>query len=266
LEPKIACLDKGYVRLVTWLPWDMVSIRQIIDQADPNDLVQCSEAVLKLKELMGQDDLATVNAARASFLKESDRLSERDRRLIRFLAARYELSPFRHATLTFEIKAPLMVARQWWKYVVGSEHTRTGLDTAWNESSRRYVTVEPEFYSPDEWRGAPASKKQGSSGPLPQREQDGWTEALKQYVEEGLRLYGGALERGVAAEQARLFLPAYGLYLVWRWTASLAAVCHFLNERLAEKAQKEIQTYAEAVWKLVKYAYPESLSALVKQE
>src|SRR5690606_24840882 len=79
--------------------------------------------------VMGSD-LSVVNAARASFAKESHEFSEADERLIRFLAREGHTSPFRHAMATFEIKAPLMVARQWWKYVVGSDHTME----AWNEA------------------------------------------------------------------------------------------------------------------------------------
>jgi len=98
-------------------------------------------------------DLSVVNAARASFGKEVTELGTKDARLIDFLARENHMSPFRHAFITFEFKAPLMVARQHWKYVVGSDHTMD----SWNESSRRYVTMEPEFYYPsaEEWRLAP---------------------------------------------------------------------------------------------------------------
>ena len=57
---------------------------------------------------------------------------------------------------------------------------------------------------------------------------------------------------GVAAEQARLFLPAYGMYVNYRWSASLQSVIHFLNQRLEEDAQVEIQEYAVAVRELLR--------------
>lgn len=69
-----------------------------------------------------ETDLSIANAARASYAKESKELTKRDKQLIRFLDTHDHTSPFRHATLQFEIYAPLMVAHQWWKYIVGSAH------------------------------------------------------------------------------------------------------------------------------------------------
>ena len=98
-----------------------------------------------LKDWMG-DDLSPVNDAKVSFDKESSQLGDREKRLITYLADHQHTSPFRHSVLKFEVYAPLMVARQWWKHVIGSEHGE-GYDrlTAWNESSRRYITEEPMF-------------------------------------------------------------------------------------------------------------------------
>ncbi len=87
---------------------------------------------VRLVDIMG-NDLSVANAARASFAKESTELTPGDERLINFLVRENHMSPFRHAFMTFEFKAPLMVARQHWKYIVGSDHTMDG----WNESSRR---------------------------------------------------------------------------------------------------------------------------------
>lgn len=66
---------------------------------------------VRLVDKMGSD-LSVVNAARASFAKESHEFSKNDARLIDFLARENHMSPFRHAFVTLEIKAPLMVARQ----------------------------------------------------------------------------------------------------------------------------------------------------------
>src|SRR6185437_7973268 len=96
-----------------------------------------------LHDVMGSD-LTVSNSARVSYNKKKEEISDADKRVIAFLAREGHTSPFRHATLQFEVYAPLMVARQWWKYVVGSDHV---LD-AWNESSRRYITEEPVFYVP----------------------------------------------------------------------------------------------------------------------
>lgn len=227
LENTIQVLDKGYVRLV---------------------------------DTMGSD-LSVVNAARASFAKESKELEKKDVQLIDFLIRENHMSPFRHAFATFEFKAPLMVARQHWKYVVGSDHTMD----SWNESSRRYVTMEPEFYIPgvEEWRLAPEDKKQGSGGPIGPWIGSILTDELNRYIEQGEALYKMAMDNNVAAEQARLFLPAYGMYVVYRWTCSLQSIALFLNQRLEEAAQVEIRDYARAVLTLIQPVFPVSISGLV---
>lgn len=225
-------------------------------------LVVLGNGYVRLVDKMGSD-LSVANAARASFAKESKEMSTSDARLISFLARENHMSPFRHAFATFEFKAPLFVARQHWKYVVGSDHTMD----SWNESSRRYITMEPEFYipSPEKWRLAPEDKKQGSGGPI-----DPWTgsvltQELAQYVAQGEALYKMAMDNGVAPEQARLFLAAYGMHVVYRWSCSLQSVALFLNQRLSSDAQWEITEYAKAVEELITPHFPVSISCLVNK-
>lgn len=215
---------------------------------------------VRLVDHMGSD-LSVVNAARASFAKESKELDTRDARLIDYLARENHMSPFRHAFMTFEFKAPLMVARQHWKYVVGSDHTMD----SWNESSRRYITMEPEFYIPqnDEWRLAPEDKKQGSQGLADPFNGTVLSVELKRYIEQGEALYNMAMENGIAPEQARLFLPAYAMHVVYRWSCSLQSACLFLVQRLEEQSQEEIRVYAEATLELIKDIYPVSIKSLV---
>jgi thymidylate synthase (FAD) len=228
MNEMINVLDKGYVRLVN---------------------------------VMGSD-LSVANSARVSYDKESTELSEKDARLIRFLAREGHTSPFRHATLQFEMYAPLMVARQHWKYVVGSDHTMD----AWNESSRRYITEEPTFYIPGpyEWRSAPENSKQGSGEAIGVHDGRILSYELMKYIEEGERLYKEAMDYGACAEQARLFLPAYGMYVRYYWTASLQSVAHFLQQRLAHDSQVEIQEYAKAVKALAEPHFPVSIAELTK--
>ena len=108
---------------------------------------------VNLIDVMGTD-LSVVNAARVSFAKVSNELSDKDEKLIKYLAKHNHWSPFGHASLQFRIKAPIFVARQLVKHQVG---------LVWNEVSRRYVDDEPEFYIPSEWRLKADDKKQGSS-------------------------------------------------------------------------------------------------------
>jgi thymidylate synthase (FAD) len=233
---KVDVLDKGYVRLV---------------------------------DVMGSD-LTVVNAARVSYDKESVEFDEKDERLIKFLAREKHTSPFRHAMLQFEIYSPLMVCRQHFKYLAGSSFQEASGDNmqAWNESSRRYITEEPTFYIPkeDEWRSAPGNSKQGSGGPLMDvleyHEMGELQHVYERHIEESMRLYDRSIELGMAPEQARLFLPAYGMYVRYYWTASLQSVAHFLQQRLAHDSQVEIQEYAKAVKALAEPHFPVSIAEL----
>jgi thymidylate synthase (FAD) len=229
---------------------------------DKNMINVLDKGYVRLVDHMGSD-LSVANAARASFAKESKEFSTQDARLIDFLARENHMSPFRHAFLTYEFKAPLMVARQHWKYVVGSDHTMD----SWNESSRRYVTMDPEFYIPtsEEWRLAPEDKKQGSQGLADPFTGATLSQELMAYAEKGEALYNMAMQNGIAAEQARLFLPAYGMYVVYRWSCSLQSVALFLTQRLAEDSQVEIQKYASAIKDLTQPLFPISFKSLVPE-
>jgi len=229
---KINVLDKGYVRLV---------------------------------DHMGSD-LSVVNAARVSYDKEVTELSDKDKGLLSFLIREQHTSPFRHAAMTFEVYAPMMVARQWWKYAVASSHIENQL--GWNESSRRYITEDEEFYvpSPNQWRSEPDNSKQGSGAPVDSSDGHRHTEDLLKTITEGVDRYQSAMANGVAPELARLHLPAYAMYVRWRWTASLQGVMTFLEQRLPHDAQSEIREYADAVLELAGGIFPVTLNHKLNNE
>jgi thymidylate synthase (FAD) len=218
------------------------------------------DGYVRLVDVLG-DDLSVVNAARVSYDKEVTSLEERDVRLLSFLIKNGHTSPFRHAALTFEVYAPLFVARQWWKYAVSSTHIDE--QNGWNESSRRYITEEEKFYIPlpHQWRSKPANSKQGSGAPVDEEIGQKYFEMLCQAVVDGTEAYHMAMEDGIAPEIARLFLPAYGMYVRWRWTVSLQGVINFLDQRLEDDAQYEIQQYARAIRELTYTAFPRVVDA-----
>lgn len=207
------------------------------------------------------NDLEVANAARVSFDKRSElntdgSINKKDQKLIDFLWKEEHTSPFRHCVLSFEIYAPLMVARQHWKYAVAS--TFVDDQNGWNESSRRYITEEPAFYIPTagDWRSAPENSKQGSGEPINYGLGMELTMRLFNTIEAAEQEYQHALDLGVCAEQARLFLPAYSMYVRYRWTTSLHGIMHFLQQRLAHDAQKEITDYALAMKSLAEEEFP----------
>ena len=199
---------------------------------------------VNLIDVMGTD-LSVVNAARVSFAKESDEFSDKDAKLINYLAKHNHWSPFGHASLQFRIKAPIFVARQLVKHQVG---------LVWNEVSRRYVDDEPEFYIPSEWRLKADDKKQGSSDETV----DYNIKSTIQYVTE---TYNNLLKANVAPEMARMVLPQ-NLYTEWYWSGSLMAFARVCNLRCKPDTQKETQVIAQMIDYESKEKFPISWKAL----
>lgn len=225
-----------------------------------NQINVLDNGYVRLVDTLGSD-LSIVNAARVSYDKESEEFSDRDAKLLNFLVREKHTSPFRHAALTFEVYAPLFVARQWWKYAVSSTHIDD--QNGWNESSRRYITEQEEFYVPSasSWRSKPENSKQGSGEPIHFEEGAYFTNKLNDLVNQSTELYHEAMNANIAPEIARLFLPAYGMYVRWRWTVSLQGLMTFLEQRLEHDAQVEIQDYAKAVRELTKDKFKHSMEA-----
>lgn len=215
---------------------------------------------VRLVNSMGTE-LDIANSARVSYDKEIITLEEKDKKLIKYLIKHYHDSTLRHNVMTFEVYAPLMVARQWYKHAVGSTHVEE--QNGWNESSRRYITEEPVFYNPcyKKWRSKPENNKQGSGGPVEKDTGVIANNLLAKHIDKSVSLYEEAMNRGVAPEQARLFLPAYAMYVRWRWTASLNSVLNFLSLRQGKTAQDEITQFANAVATFVEGQYPTVMEA-----
>jgi len=213
---------------------------------------------IRLVDSMGTD-LSVVNGAKVSYAKEAEGYGSKEDRLLNFLIRENHTSPLRQCALTFEVYAPMMVARQWWKHHVASTYVDD--QNGYNESSRRYITEDSEFYipGPGDWRSKPENSKQGSGDNLRIDLGGIWSAKLEQHVNACEDRYQEAIEAGIAPEQARLFLPAYGLYIRFRWTVSLHGAMNFLSLRLPKDAQKEIQDYARAVEQLTAEKFPNTV-------
>ena len=199
---------------------------------------------VNLIDVMGTD-LSVVNAARVSFAKESDEFSDKDAKLIHYLAKHNHWSPFGHASLQFRIKAPIFVARQLVKHQVG---------LVWNEVSRRYVDDEPEFYIPSEWRLKADDKKQGSSDETIEYSLGSTLEFVK-------TTYQNMLRANIAPEMARMILPQ-NLYTEWYWSGSLMAFARVCNLRCKPDTQWETQQIANLIDIESKQHFPTSWRAL----
>ena len=205
-------------------------------------------------------DLSVVNAARVSFGKKSEWdvsydndqftgeniLSERDTKLIRYLAKHKHISPFGHAFASFHVKAPIFVARQ----LVKHKFLR------WNEISRRYVDENVEFYQPDVWRGRSADKKQGSEGVVDVGDWGDTNWAC-------LIAYNDLLKHGVAPEQARMVLPQSTL-TEWIWSGSLDAFASMCQLRCKPDTQYESRLVADQISEMMQELFPVSWAALME--
>jgi len=211
---------------------------------------------VKLMSHTENGDLLVVNAARCSFDKEHTVFyEETDAKLINYLAKHGHLLPFRHPVCTLRISCPLFVLRQLGKHQVGF---------SWSEVSRRYITSNPEFHIPDEWRNAAENVKQGSSEDT-HHLSSVMRDNAKHLTEDAVEYYDQLLEYGVCPEQARMVLPQ-SMYTTTVTTGTLLGWHHLYKLRTEEHTQKETQEYAESIGVIMEELFPVSWEALCKHE
>ncbi len=217
------------------------------DKIDPlGDGISCVELVR-----VSGSDLDVANAARVSYGKISKDLSERDKSLIAFLMEHEHTSPFEHNQLSFRVKVPIFVARQWMRHRMHS----------YNEISYRYVKVKTEFFVPQEWRFQDTVNHQSSFGSFEDKKM---TEKYEAAIKVAWDTYNVMLEAGICREQARAILPV-ATYTEFIFTTNLHALMHFMKLRLSSGAQKEIKAYAKALFRLSFRYFPVSLGQWQKK-
>jgi thymidylate synthase (FAD) len=190
-------------------------------------------------------DVDIVNAARVSFGKFVKELRDQDKKLIKFLIEHHHTSPFEHNQLSFRIKCPLYVGKQWMRHRMNS----------YNEISYRYVKAPLEFYIPKHWRFQDTNNKQASFGAFNNEE---LLEQYKKSIEVATQAYNNLLESGVCREQARGLLP-FCTYTEFIFTCNLHSFMNFLTLRLKNDAQYEIRVYAQGMLELAQPYFETSL-------
>lgn len=200
------------------------------------------------------DDLMVANVARVSMDKHHAEFEDSDARLIHYLAKHNHITPFFHPQVQIRLKAPIFVARQWFRSVIGVGR---------NEVSRRYVDTPPEFYVPEVWRARPEGNiKQGSGGALDVEEQLVISDLYEEFLARAEQDYKMMLRLGVAPEQARMVLPQ-SMYTTWIETGSLAYWARIYTLRIDPHAQQESQVLARQVGEVIAPLFPVSWAALV---
>lgn len=205
---------------------------------------------LELVRVSGSD-LDVVNAARVSFGKVRTEISDRDKGLINYLMEHDHTSPFEHNQMSFRVKAPIYVVRQWMRHRMNS----------YNEISYRYVKAPLEFYIPGTWRYQSESNRQSSYGAFADPEV---TQQYRDAINGMIQAYEGLLAKGVCREQARGLLPVC-TYTEFIFTCNLHSLINFLAARLHPGAQQEIQDFARGMLELATPHFPVSLEAFKKK-
>ncbi|AEF81768.1 FAD-dependent thymidylate synthase [Leadbettera azotonutricia] len=213
LDKEFKVLDKGFVRLVDYLGGDK----------------------------------RVVQSARVSY-REGTKSYREDAGLIDYLLRNRHTSPFEQVILTFHIKLPVFIARQWIR------HRTARL----NEISGRYSVLKDDFYVPDPADVALQSpdNKQGRS---PEAVDEARAAEIIGLLDKGQQRsyadYSALINEGIARELARINLPL-SLYTEWYWQIDLHNLFHFLELRLDTHAQKEIRLYAGVLLDMAKKVAP----------
>jgi len=212
-------------------------------------------------------DLTIVNSARVSFGVEKEELDARDKRLIKYLIKHRHTSTLEHNNLTLRFTVPLFVRSQHHRHRTWS----------YNEISRRYTDVDLQFYEPKSFRTQHKSNRQASNAeelinPVMNPEDENhpkfgeWihsttaSELVAAHNADSLVLFNQLIEAGVCREQARGVLPQ-NLYTTYWGSVNLNNLLKFIDLRIHEGAQWEIQKVAEACLEIATDLFPETVGA-----
>lgn len=205
---------------------------------------------IALVEFCGGDDMV-VRAARVSHGREL-KGAEQDKKLVHYMMKHKHGTPFEHSLFIFHVKAPIFVARQWFRHRIGS----------FNEISGRYVDYQEEFYIPEKMRAPDPKNKQGSVEAEFHNEKE-LIEIYKNSVSSSYQAYRKLISDGVAKEIARAVLPL-ALYTQFYWSVNPRSLMNFISLRISNEAQYEIRQYAERITFFMNDKMPWTFSAFVE--
>ena len=218
-----------------------------------NTIPVLDHGFVRLDDAMASD-LSVVNGARVSFARHKAEMDESDEGLIRFLMRDRHGTPFEHNAFRFHVRAPLFVAREWFRHRVGS----------FNEFSMRYAKASDEFYvpAPEDVRSQVGKPGSYSFEPVEPELAEQTRDELQTVYNAAYETYNRLVEQGVARELARLVMPM-GAYTEFYWTVNARSLMNFVSLRAAETAQREIRRYAEACERFLAEKMPVTHSAFV---
>lgn len=213
---------------------------------------------VSLVETWGSDE-SIVEAARMSTGKGFQGW-DKDEKFLKFLYDNKHSTPFEMAGAIFEIKAPIVIFREWHRHRTQS----------YNEMSARYVPLPDENYVPSEDRIASSLIKARLSSNKQEQSVGGTTHLISNFEVDQLQNriadsydsteadYQDLLRGGLPKELARLVLPV-GRYSKMRAGSNLRNWLAFLTLRQAPNAQWEIRQYANVVADLLTEKFPKTM-------
>ncbi len=208
------------------------------------------------------DDVMFVNAARVSFGAHKEKIDDKDIKLIRYLINHNHTSPFEHCSITFRFVVPLFIRSQHHRHRTWS----------YNEISRRYTSVDMQFYEPESFRTQHKSNRQASNDELINPDMNDCanrplpvppylaSEAVRNHNTRSMGLYNQLIDKGVCREQARGVLPQ-NLYTQYYGTVDVHNLLKFIDLRSHEGAQWEIQQVAKACLTIAENYFPVTVEA-----
>ncbi len=214
-------------------------------------LIDCMPRIIPENGKKLMCDTAVVQAARVSYGQELKDF-ETDKKLINYLYKHKHTSPFEMVKFKFHIKAPIFVARQWFRHRTAN----------YNEISGRYTELPNEIYKPDKVSSQSKENKQLSANDnlLSNLKVKNLHESANLYNILQYRAYEELLKEGVSREIARINLPL-SLYTEFYYCTDLHNLLNFLKLRNAPNAQKEIREYAQKIEDIIKPLCPITFEA-----
>jgi thymidylate synthase (FAD) len=194
-------------------------------------------------------DKRIVDAARISYLSES-KGEDADAKLLHYLYRHGHSSPFEQCNITFGIKIPIFVMREFVR------HRTFRL----NEMSGRYIEFTKDYYTPSKWRKPDDKNKQGSGGEFAWEDDILNSQLAMSAVENSYLAYTSLLKRGVAREMARMILPV-NMFTQIFVNCDLNNLLKFTRLRTSPNAQAEIQVVAGAMRSIAELHYPQTFEA-----
>ena len=186
------------------------------------------------------EDITVVNSARVSFGRHKEELDGRDKKLIKYLIRHRHTSTLEHNTITFRFAVPLFVRSQHHRHRTWS----------YNEISRRYTDVDISFYEPKMFRTQHELEWDSSTA----------YHKINNHHRQSLELFNSLIGVGVCREQARGVLPQ-NMYTHYYGTVNLNNLLKFIDLRIHEGAQWEIQEVAKACLEISTKIWPYTVGA-----